>query len=103
MKLKGGEGKYILKKSLEPHLPREVLYRDKMGFAVPLDAWFRDSLRDRMSAAVTGARLKDSGFFAPEYLDRLVADHDSGHRNHSAALWSLLMFDGFLAAQERTA
>jgi len=41
VKLRGGEGKHVLKKALEPVLPREVLYRSKMGFAVPIDVWFR--------------------------------------------------------------
>ena len=45
LKLRGSEGKWILKKALEPHLPNEILYREKMGFAVPLDIWFRGSLR----------------------------------------------------------
>jgi len=99
-KLKRAAGKYALKRALEPHLPREVLYRTKMGFAVPLDLWFRDSLRARIANAVTGERLKGCGVFAPEYLDTLVGEHQSGRRNHSAPLWALLMFDGFLKAQQ---
>jgi asparagine synthase (glutamine-hydrolysing) len=95
-KLQGGEGKKILKRALEPYLPRDVLYRKKMGFAVPIDAWFRGSLKDRIRSTVSGPRLKQCGFFRPEYLDAVVADHVSGRRNHSALLWSLLMFDGFL-------
>jgi len=95
-KLRGAEGKHILKKSLEPHLPHDVLYRDKMGFAVPLDIWFRGMLSERMGDVVSGERLKDSGYFDSNYLERLVAEHRSGRRNNSAALWSLLMFDGFL-------
>jgi len=96
IKLKGGEGKHILKRSLEPLLPREVLYRNKMGFAVPLDVWFRGSLRDHIAETVRGRRLAESGLFDPATLARIVADHQSGRRDHSAILWSLLMFDGFL-------
>ncbi|HTJ16901.1 MAG TPA: XrtA/PEP-CTERM system amidotransferase [Steroidobacteraceae bacterium] len=96
IKLKGGEGKHILKRSLEPLLPREVLYRNKMGFAVPLDVWFRGSLRDHIAETVRGRRLAESGLFNPATLARIVADHQSGRRDHSAILWSLLMFDGFL-------
>jgi asparagine synthase (glutamine-hydrolysing) len=96
IKLKGGEGKHILKRSLEPLLPREVLYRSKMGFAVPLDVWFRGSLRDHIAETVRGRRLAESGLFDPATLARIVADHQSGRRDHSAILWSLLMFDGFL-------
>ncbi len=95
-KLKGQEGKRILKKALEPYLPKEVLYRKKMGFAVPLDGWFRDSLKERIEAAISGDRLRDCGLFDPAYLKKLLEEHRSGRRNHSAPLWSLLMFDGFL-------
>jgi asparagine synthase (glutamine-hydrolysing) len=96
IKLKGGEGKHILKRSLAPLLPHEVLYRSKMGFAVPLDVWFRGSLRDHIAETVRGRRLAESGLFDPATLARIVADHQSGRRDHSAILWSLLMFDGFL-------
>jgi asparagine synthase (glutamine-hydrolysing) len=96
VKLKGSEGKHILKKSLEPLLPREVLYRTKMGFAVPLDSWFRGSLRDHIGEVVRGRRLAECGLFNPATLSRIVGDHQSGRRDHSAILWSLLMFDGFL-------
>jgi asparagine synthase (glutamine-hydrolysing) len=96
IKLKGGEGKHILKRSLAPLLPHEVLYRNKMGFAVPLDVWFRGSLRDHIADTVRGRRLAESGLFDPAMLARIVADHQSGRRDHSAILWSLLMFDGFL-------
>jgi asparagine synthase (glutamine-hydrolysing) len=96
VKLAGGEGKHVLKRALEPVLPREVLYRTKMGFAVPLDMWFRGSLRNHIADVVRGPRLADSGLFDAATLSRMVADHQSGRRDYSAALWSLLMFDGFL-------
>ena len=99
LKLAGAEGKAVLKKALEPNLPHEVLYRTKMGFAVPLDIWFRDSLKERMAQAVAGERMKDSGYFNPAALDRVVRDHHSGARDYSATLWSLLMFERFLASQ----
>ncbi|MGB0748677.1 MAG: XrtA/PEP-CTERM system amidotransferase [Magnetospiraceae bacterium] len=103
MKLAGREGKYIFKKALEPHVPSDLLYRPKMGFAVPIGAWFRGPLKDRVRAMVTGPRLADTGLFDPAYLTRLVDDHTSGLRNHDAVLWSLLMFDGFLGQMEKTA
>ena len=45
LKVRGSEGKFLLKKAMEPQLPHEVLYRPKMGFAVPLDRWFRGPLK----------------------------------------------------------
>ena len=98
LKLQRGETKAVLKKAMEPYLPKEVLYRPKMGFAVPLDMWFRDSLKDRIAATVKGDRLKDCGYFNPDMLDRMVDDHVSGKRDYTSPLWALLMFDGFLAA-----
>jgi asparagine synthase (glutamine-hydrolysing) len=96
LKLCGGEGKYLLKKSLQPYLPDEILYRPKMGFAVPLARWFRGPLRQSVRNAVLGPVLADTGWFNPGYLRRLVDDHQSGLRDYSATLWTVLMFESFL-------
>ncbi len=95
-KIKGQEGKYLFKKSMEPHLPNDVLYRPKMGFSVPLARWFRGPLRQRVRDAVLGERLASTGWFNPAYLRRLVDDHQSGASDYSAPLWTLLMFEAFL-------
>ena len=96
LKLRGQEGKHLLKKAMEPHLPREVLYRPKMGFAVPLVRWFRGPLRGRARDALLGARLADTGYFNRGYLEQLIAQHDCGARDHSAPIWTLLTFEAFL-------
>jgi asparagine synthase (glutamine-hydrolysing) len=96
LKLRGREGKYLLKKAMEPHLPPEILYRPKMGFSVPLASWFRGPLRDRVREAVLGPALSDTGLFDRDYLGHLVKHHQSGVRDYSASLWSLLMFEAFL-------
>jgi asparagine synthase (glutamine-hydrolysing) len=96
MKLHGQEGKYIFKKSLEPHLPSDVLYRPKMGFGVPISAWFRGPLKQRVRDAVLSETLADTGMFEQKFLKQLVDEHQSGIGEHSAALWSLLMFESFL-------
>jgi asparagine synthase (glutamine-hydrolysing) len=96
LKLRGGEGKFLLKKAMEPWLPREVLYRPKMGFAVPLARWIRGPLRSRVGAVLEGERLADTGYFDPAHLRRLASEHFAGTRDHSAAIWALLMFDAFL-------
>lgn len=95
-KLSGREGKYIFKKALERHLPAEILYRDKMGFAVPLASWFRGPLRARMREALTGPILRETGMFEMKHIATLVDRHQSGVRDHSAALWALVMFESFL-------
>jgi asparagine synthase (glutamine-hydrolysing) len=81
---------------MEPHLPAEVLYRQKMGFSVPLAKWFRGPLRERVRSALLGPRLADSGYFNQPYLEQIVARHDSEARDYSASIWALLMFDAFL-------
>jgi len=96
LKVRGAEGKYALKKAMVPHLPNDVLYRPKMGFAVPLAAWFRGPLRGRVREALLGDRLLDTGFFNADYLRRLAEHHQAGLRDYSASIWTLLMFDTFL-------
>ncbi|MCK5382263.1 MAG: amidotransferase 1, exosortase A system-associated [Gammaproteobacteria bacterium] len=96
MKLSGGEGKYIFKRALEPHLSKEILYRRKMGFAVPLASWFRGPLRQRIRDALLGPTLADMGIFDTDFLEALLDQHQSGRRDHSAALWALLMFEAFV-------
>ena len=96
LKVRGQEGKFLLKKAMEPQLPDEVLYRPKMGFAVPLAHWFRGPLKQRVRDAVLGVRLASTGWFDRGYLQQLVDAHQSGARDFSAPLWTLLMFEAFL-------
>ena len=96
LKLRGRDGKYVLKKALEPLVPHELLYRPKMGFSVPLARWFRGPLRQRVRDALTSQALRDSGVFDTAYLSTLADQHESGARDHSAILWSVLMFESFL-------
>jgi asparagine synthase (glutamine-hydrolysing) len=96
LKVRGNEGKVLLKKAMEPSLPHDVLYRPKMGFAVPLARWFRGPLRQRVRDAVLGERISDTGWFNAGYLRHLVEDHQAGVKDYSAPLWTLLMFDAFL-------
>jgi asparagine synthase (glutamine-hydrolysing) len=96
LKLRGPEGKYIFKAALEPHVSKAILYRPKQGFAVPLAAWFRGPLRERVRETLGGSVLRDCGIFDMATVARLLDQHQSGERDHSAALWSLSMFEGFL-------
>jgi asparagine synthase (glutamine-hydrolysing) len=102
LKLRGGEGKYVLKKALEPHLPNDIMYRAKKGFSIPLAAWLRGPLRQDVRKAVLGARLLDTGIFNRRYLEQLVTEHESGSGDHSVALWSLMMFEAFLRVSAGT-
>ncbi len=95
-KMRASEGKYIFKKAMEPALPNDVLYRPKMGFAVPLARWFRGPLRGRVRQALLGSQMAESGWFNVATIRQLVEQHESGARDHSTPIWALLMFDAFL-------
>ncbi|NWG32038.1 MAG: amidotransferase 1, exosortase A system-associated [Rhodocyclaceae bacterium] len=95
-KMRGGEGKWLLKKTMEPHLPHDIMYRPKMGFAVPLARWFRGPLRQRVRDELLGGPLLETGWFNREAIQQIVEQHESGVRDHSTPIWVLLMFDAFL-------
>jgi asparagine synthase (glutamine-hydrolysing) len=95
LKIRGNEGKYLLKAAMEERLPEHILYRRKMGFAVPLAEWFRGPLRARVGALGKSEALLDTGIFSAAGITDLVDMHRSGVRDYSAALWSLLMFESF--------
>ncbi|KZC18567.1 MULTISPECIES: XrtA/PEP-CTERM system amidotransferase [Rhodanobacter] len=103
LKLRGGTAKYILKKTLEPDLPNDVLYRSKMGFRVPVAAWLRGPLARRARDALLAGAVAECGYFEPAVLDRLLQQHAAGRRDHSATLWSLLMLDAFLRRMQQPA
>jgi asparagine synthase (glutamine-hydrolysing) len=96
LKVRGSEGKFLLKKAMEPMLPNDVLYRPKMGFSVPLAQWFRGPLKTRVRDAVLGERLASTGWFNRSYLQHLVDAHQSGASDYSSPLWALVMFEAFL-------
>lgn len=100
LKLRGIEGKYLLKRAMEPYLPLDILCRRKQGFAKSLAAEFRRGsgrLRDRLLGPV----LLDSGLFQPASLAQLLDEHAAGRFDHSVPLWLLLVFEGFLADTAR--
>ena len=96
LKLKGQEGKYIFKKSLEPYLSDDVLYRKKMGFSVPLSHWFRNELKDEIREIVLSKQMLDTGLFNQNTLQTMLDQHQTGQKELSPQLWSLMMFSKFL-------
>lgn len=89
LKLAGNSGKYIFKKAMAPVLNSEILNRKKQGFAVPLDRWFRQELRDVARDALFSA---NDGILNPAFLKTIWEQHQRSHYNRSAHLWSVLMF-----------
>jgi len=96
LKLRGREGKYVFKKALRRYLPDEVIYRPKMGFAVPLATWFRGPLRERVRQTILGSLLEETGMFNTGFLREIVGQHETGRRDYSVAIWSLMMLEAFL-------
>ncbi|MBI1398195.1 MAG: amidotransferase 1, exosortase A system-associated [Betaproteobacteria bacterium] len=99
LKMHQSEPKWLLKKSMEPFLPHDVLYRRKMGFAVPLGRWFRGPLRARVRDSLQGDVLPSTGWFDRSALSRIVETHENGVRDMSATIWTLMMLEGFLRAE----
>jgi asparagine synthase (glutamine-hydrolysing) len=93
LRLKGGEGKYLLKKSLEGRLPDEILYRKKMGFVTPVSAWFRGPLAAEAAGIAQGSALAELGWFDAGAIARLAEDHRRGRSDHGRLLWQLLMLE----------
>ncbi len=91
LRLQGGEGKWLMKKALEPWLPREILYRPKMGFVTPVSAWFRAQLADDAAALARSPVL--SAWFDLQAVERLAADHRAGRAEHGRTLWQLVMLE----------
>jgi asparagine synthase (glutamine-hydrolysing) len=96
LKIRDGESKFLLKKAMEPHLPDDIMYRPKMGFSVPLARWFKGPLRERVRSTLLGGTLADTGWFDQATVRQMVDQHESGARDHSTSLWTLLMYDAFL-------
>ncbi len=96
LKINGREGKYVLKKACESYLPADLLYRPKMGFSIPLAAWFRGPLNTRVADALNSAELADSGIFNQSFLRNMLREHTQGTRDFSVPLWTTLMFASFL-------
>ena len=97
LKLHDGQGKWVFKRAMEPMLSHDLLYRPKMGFAVPLSGWFRGPLRERVRAnLLQSGVLEDTGWFDMDTVRGWIDAHQRGTRDHSTALWTLLMFERFL-------
>jgi len=100
LKARGPSLKRVLRAAVVDIVPRAILRRPKRGFGVPLDRWFREDLRRYMASSVgaPGARIKQH--LAPEAVDHLLAEHDSGRSNNGYALWALLTLEVFLRQQD---
>jgi len=96
LKIRDGQGKFILRELLNKYVPQEITTRPKMGFDVPVAAWLRGELRDWAESLIDAARLKREGFLDVEAVGAKWKEHLSGKRNHQHSLWAVLMFQAWL-------
>jgi len=93
-KLRGRQQKYILRRLAERvGVPREVLYRQKQGFSLPLVHWIRHELKDLIMTLLLEPRTLQRGYFDQRGIKRLLEEHFSGKRMHTGRIWRLLMFE----------
>jgi asparagine synthase (glutamine-hydrolysing) len=93
LKLHGFTTKYLLKKSMEARLPREVIYRGKKGFGIPIAKWFKEDLKPSLVELCDEKKLKREGIFNPTFVKKLMEDHFAGRRDNRKQLWTLFMFE----------
>ncbi len=93
MKLTGGETKYLFKRAVRDLVPGEILDRPKQGFGVPIQQWINQQLRERIRDILSDARTRHRGYVDSAYTDVLLDEHERNRRDHSMALWSLLMLE----------
>jgi asparagine synthase (glutamine-hydrolysing) len=93
MKLRRMTTKYVLRRGMKGVLPEPILTRPKMGFPAPVGAWFRGAYRSVIEDYALSPRSRERGVFDPAFVRNLVAEHQSGARDHSQRLWSLVNFE----------
>lgn len=91
-KHRGMTGKYILRKLMEERLPSSIVGRAKHGFGLPVGSWFRNEWRGLLTDTLSPSRVRATGVFSPQVVERLMAEHIGGTYNHRKKLWSLLIF-----------
>lgn len=95
-RLDGRRTKAILRDAFADLLPPDVSARPKTGFGVPIDAWFRGELRDRVRDELLGAQARSRAYLSRPAVNRLIAEHLAGTANHGHRLWTLLTLERWL-------
>jgi asparagine synthase (glutamine-hydrolysing) len=93
LRVRGGQGKWLLKRTMRRYLPDEVLYRPKQGFVTPIAQWFRGPLASAAHNIGASSALARTGWFDVKRLHKLADAHVSGRSDNSRLLWQLLMLD----------
>jgi len=101
MKIRNNQGKWVLKQVLYKYVPKKLIERPKMGFAIPIDSWLKGPLRDWAEDLLSPDKLKNEGFLNPEPIRKVWQAHISEKENFQHHLWDVLMFQAWLMDQKR--
>jgi asparagine synthase (glutamine-hydrolysing) len=93
MRVRRSASKWLMKRAMRRYLPDEILHRPKQPLVTPVSAWFRGPLADEAARIAHGSALAETGWFAADAIERVVAEHRSGRVEHGRLIWQLLMLD----------
>lgn len=97
MRVRGGTGKWLMKKAMERYLTEDILYRPKMGFVTPISQWFRGKLSHEAQALAGASALGQTGWLDMKQVNKIVRAHQSGKADHGRLIWQLMMLDKAVA------
>ncbi|MBL8200270.1 MAG: asparagine synthase (glutamine-hydrolyzing) [Chromatiales bacterium] len=92
-KVRGRTTKYVLKKAMEPYLPRDVIYRAKTGFGVPLRHWIQTDLRGAVRDLLGPATVRQRGLFSAPEVERVLRQNDAGQGDHAYLIYALMVLE----------
>jgi asparagine synthase (glutamine-hydrolysing) len=95
-KVPRGVTKGLFRQAMAPFIPKEVVQAPKQGLNLPIALWFRETLRDWVRTLLSPERLRQRGYFKPEAVARILAEHESGRRDHSLFIWALVVLEIWL-------
>jgi asparagine synthase (glutamine-hydrolysing) len=98
-KIRGEEGKWILREILHKYVPKELVLGPKIGFGVPIDEWLRGPLQDWAESLLSEDRLRQEGYFEPAPIREKWQQHVSGQTDWQSHIWGFLMFESWLQCQ----